>query len=299
MNCCNFKAKQCNYLCKMKKLISCFWVLVVLCAHGQDKPAYRIFNAKGKPTTYKAMLKASKNTNVVLFGELHNNSIAHWLQLALIKDLILERNLVLGAEMLEQDNQEALNNYLAGTINQKQLDTLARLWPNYKTDYAPLVNFAKENKLAFVATNIPRRFASLVHKKGFAILDSLSDVEKSWIAPLPIPFDSLLSTYQNIFNMLGAHASPNLVKAQAIKDATMAYFISKNIAPNKIFVHFNGAYHSDFYEGIGWYLKHYNASLKHVTISTVTQDQLKNLEKEHLRKADFIICVDQDVTTTY
>jgi hypothetical protein len=66
-----------------------------------------------------------------------------------------------------------------------------------------------------------------------------------------------------------------------------------------VFVHYNGAYHSDYYEGIGWYLKHYAPQLKVMTITTVSQKDLKKLDKEHLGKADFIICVDEDMTGTY
>lgn len=47
--------------------------------------------------------------------------------------------------MIETDNQQALNQYLKGEITQKGLDTLARLWNNHKTDYKPLVDFAKNN----------------------------------------------------------------------------------------------------------------------------------------------------------
>ena len=38
--------------------------------------------------------------------------------------------------------------FLNGTINDEGLDSMARLLKNYKTDYAPLVNFAKENFFA-------------------------------------------------------------------------------------------------------------------------------------------------------
>ena len=48
---------------------------------------------------------------------------------------------------------------------------MARLWNNFKTDYKPLVDFAKDNNLKFIATNIPRRFASLVFKGGFEVLE--------------------------------------------------------------------------------------------------------------------------------
>jgi len=196
--------------------------------------------------------------------------------------------------MLEADNQNELNDFLKGDINYKKLDSLARLWPNYKTDYAPLVNFAKENKLRFIATNIPRRYANLVYKKDFKALDSLSADEKSWIAPLPILFDSELPTYKNILKMMGKHGSPKLVKAQAMKDATMAHFILKNLKESYLFIHYNGAYHSDNYEGIQWYLKKGNE-----TISTVSQKNVKKLLSKNQKKADFIICVVETMTKTH
>lgn len=111
------------------------------------------------------MLKRLTDKDVLLFGEYHNNAIAHWLQLEVTKDLKEKRELVLGAEMFERDNQEALDLYLAGTIKQKQLDSMARLWKNYPTDYAPLVNFAKEHKIAFAATNVPRRYAAMCREE--------------------------------------------------------------------------------------------------------------------------------------
>jgi len=49
-----------------------------------------------------------------------------------------------------------------------------------------------------------------------------------------------------------SHGGENLPKAQALKDATMAFFISENYIFGKIFIHFNGAYHSDNYEEILW-----------------------------------------------
>lgn len=246
------------------------------------------------------MMKSANKSNVILFGELHNSAIAHWLELELTKELDKNNDLILGAEMFERDNQDELDAYLSDSITAEGLDSLARLWINYETDYAPLVDFAKENTLPFIATNIPRRLANLVYKNGgFKALDDLSVEEKSWIAPLPIPYDSLLPTYQNILVMMGEHGTPELVKAQAIKDATMGYSIAQHISDSTIFIHYNGAFHSNFYEGTLWYLNKYNKTCKPLTISTVTQSDVGKLEKEHKGKADYIICVDEDVTTTY
>lgn len=284
----------------MRKIVL---IILVLCfaftSFSQNKKGYRIFNKKGKEIKYSKMLKAMTSADIVLFGEFHNNPISHWLQIETTKDLFKKRKIKLAAEMFEADNQDALNKYISGNINQKSFDTLARLWPNYKTDYAPLVNFAKENKVEFIAANIPRRYASLVSKKGFEVLDSLSGKEKSWIAPLPIEYDAELPGYKKMIEMMGGHGGANLPKAQASKDATMAYFILKNYNQNELIIHYNGAYHSDNYEGILWYLKRKEPTLKYVTITTVSQKDNFKLDKENLNKADFIICVDEDMTTTY
>ncbi len=266
---------------------------------AQQKPAYVLYNANGKKVSYNKMIRQLAKKDIVLFGEFHNNAIAHWLELSVSKDLSEKRNLTFGAEMFEADNQDALNNYLAGKITAKGLDSSARLWSNYKTDYAPIVNFAKEKNLGFIATNIPRRYASLVSKKGFEALDTLSALEKTWMAPLPMEYDASLPGYVKMLDMMGGHGGPNLPKAQATKDATMAYFILQNFKPGNLFLHFNGSFHSDNYDGINWYLKRKQPGLKYATITTVSQKNIKELLAENKGKADYIICVDEDMTNTY
>jgi uncharacterized iron-regulated protein len=283
----------------MKKLALLCFVFLGIGLQAQDKLAYQLFDKNGKKVSYSKLLKAGLASEVVLFGEYHNNAICHWLELELTKDIAAEKQIVMGAEMFEADNQKAVNRYLADSITQKKLDSTARLWPNYKTDYKPLLDFAKEQKIKFVATNIPRRYASMVSKKGFEALDALTTEEKTWIAPLPMPYDENLPGYVNMMKMMGEHTSPNMPKAQATKDATMGYFIAKNVAPNAVFVHYNGTYHSDNFEGISWYLKTYKPEVKIITIATVEQKDLKNLETEHYNKADFILVIDEDVTKTY
>jgi len=283
----------------LRLTLLCLVSISLTFGYAQKKPAYKLYTGKGKKVSFKKLIKQAEKSNVILFGELHNNAIAHWLQLELTKTLGESHDLVLGAEMFERDNQDELNDYLNGNIDEKMLDSLARLWINYPTDYAPLVNYAKENNLPFVATNIPRRFANMVYKNGVQSLDTLSAEELSWIAPLPFPYDSLLPTYQNILKMMGEHGTPSLVKAQAIKDATMGHSIAPYLSDSSIFIHYNGAFHSNYYEGILWYLNQYADNVSPTVISTVTQSDISKLEKEHFGKADFIICVDEDVTTTY
>lgn len=284
----------------MQKLLVFLLISVIsIQSYSQKKQAYQIFNAKGKKVSYKRMLKKMNKTDVVLFGEHHNNPIIHWLQLEATVDLSVKRELTLGAEMFEADNQTQLNNYLAGTINQKEFDTVARLWSNYKTDYKPLVDFAKNNQIKFIATNIPRRYASKVFRGGFEVLEKLTSEEKEWMAPLPIKYDATLPGYVKMKSMMGGHGGDNLPKAQAVKDAAMSYFILKNRENNKLFIHYNGSYHSDNFEGIYWYLKQDKPNLEILTISISEQENIKKLKEENKQTADFVIAVPSTMTKTY
>jgi len=264
---------------------------------AQEKKVYQLYDGKGKKTNYKKLLKAAKNCDVLLFGELHNNAIAHWLQIELVKDM--DKEISLGAEMLEADDQQLLDAYLRAEIDYHTLDSLAGMWPNFKGDYLPLLDFAKEKKFAFTATNVPRKYASLVYKKGLQSLDSLTEAEKEYMAALPIPFDPDLPAYKQMLKMGHGHQGGHLAEAQAIKDASMAHFILQNREEGKPFVHFNGAYHSDYYEGIIWYLKKQAPNLKYLSISTVSGKAIQGLPDSHNGRADFILLVDEDVPTTY
>lgn len=291
----------------MKQVFFCLIVcLISVNVFGQDKHAYTLFNGKGEKVVYQSVVSAIKNSDLLLFGELHDNPIAHWLELELTVDVFdaTKGNIILSAEMFEADNQLILDEYLGGLISQQRFEAEARLWPNYKTDYKPLVEFAKSKGLKFVATNIPRRYAAMVSAGGFDTLQSLSVMAKSFIAPLPVEYDPNLGCYKGMLSMMGmpgkGKSNPEYFPmAQAIKDATMAYNITRNTSSGKVFLHFHGSYHSNNYEGIYWYVKRKMPNLKIVTIATVTQDDVNALAKENMGIADFIIVVPERMTRTY
>lgn len=287
----------------MKKYIFLALIITSLATTAQHKSAYKIFDKSGASSSYAEMLSVVSGADIVFFGELHNNAVSHWLQLELTKDLFIIKSdkLILGAEMFESDQQLLLDEYIEGLIAKKNFEEQARLWPNHNTDYAPLLDFAADNKIPFIATNIPRRYASIVFKNGFEAINDLSDEAKSFIAPIPIAYDPEIPSYKAMLQMGGmsGHTSANLPKAQAAKDATMAHFIIKNFTYGKVFLHFNGAYHSDNYEGIVWYINKGASDLNIKTITTVEQTDINILNEENLGTADFIIVVDEDFTKTY
>ncbi len=285
----------------IKKYILLSLVLITLLAFKSDKKAYQLFDEKGKEVNYSKLLEAAKEANIILFGELHDNPIDHWLEQELTKDLYSDKkeNLILAAEMFESDDQIIVDEYLSGAVSEKTLKDEAKLWTNFPNDYKPLLDFAKKNKLRFVAANIPRRYANMVYSRGLEKLDSINGEAARWIAPLPIQYDSTLTCYKDIFNQAKGHGGQNLPKSQAIKDATMAYFILKNFSTGKTLIHFNGSYHSDHHQGIEWYLKKSNPALKILTIGSTEQDNIEELDKENFDLANFILCTPTSMSKTY
>ncbi|MBT9393927.1 ChaN family lipoprotein [Hymenobacter sp. NST-14] len=281
-------------------------LLLATAAPAQDRPAYRLFTAAGKPAGYDKMLRELAAADVVFFGEQHNDPIGHWLELQLTKDLLRlkQGQLVLGLEMFERDVQPLLDQYTTGELDDKAFEVASRPWPNYATDYRPLLQLARQQKFRVVGTNVPRRYASLVARGGLPALDTLSPATKAWLAPLPLPVDFSLPGYQNMAQLFGADAAhaagtQNIIRAQALKDATMAYFLHQARPAGHLLLHLNGSYHSDNHDGILAYLRQQNPKLKVLTISTVTQEQLDKLDEENKQKADFVLVVPADMTKTY
>ena len=269
-----------------------------------EKSAYKIFNIDGKEAAYSGLLEDALSSEIILFGEIHDNPICHWLELELTKSLFQKKgkDLILGAEMFEADNSLILNEYLKGLISESSFESEARLWSGYETCYKPLLDYAEEMGLPFIATNIPRRYASVVHRGGFDALEGLSGNAKEFIAPGPIAYNQDLQCYYDMLEMtkeMGDETGDdNLPKAQAVKDATMAHFILQNFSKGRIFIHFNGTYHSDNYEGIAWYLKQEKPDIEIFTIASVEQEDIQSLDADNKGLGNYILCMPSSMTRT-
>jgi uncharacterized iron-regulated protein len=286
----------------MKNLIKV--IIFVICFNTNflttmsAKEAFKIYDNKGKELKYKKVVSKLFDSEIILFGELHNNPISHFLQIKFLKEIYNhDPKLTIGAEMFEADNQIVIDELLSGKIRLKDFENEARLWNNYKTDYSFFVNFALKNKVNLIATNIPRRYASLLAREGEKSLFDLDELAKKYICPLPMEYDEELEGYKSMAGMGANHGMPYIAQSQAIKDATMAYFIHKNFYNR--FYHLNGTYHSNNYEGIYWYLKKLNPDYRILTIASVEQDDIEKLNEDNKGLADIIIVIDSDMTKSY
>lgn len=272
---------------------------------SQNNPeTYRLFDSDGQVVDYQQMIGDLAQQDVVFFGEIHNCPIVHWLEYKVLESLYDKQadGLSVGMEMFEADNQLLVDEYMNRQISASQFEEECRLWPNYETDYKSVVDFVREKHLRLVATNVPRRYAGMVKNQGLACLDSVSDEAKKYMPELPIPYESNPQANEafGMMTLMGKNKDVNLEymgEAQGLKDATMAWFIAKNL--KRHLIHFNGNYHSDSGDGIVKYLRHYRPDVRIKTIYSVRQDEIEKLDSIYLGHGDYYICVPEDMVTSY
>jgi len=290
----------------MKNLLLLIAIIGLSNINAQNFDAFKFYNKKTKEISSKKLIEELADYDVVFIGEHHDNSINHWLEKRITEALFEKKNgqIILGAEMFERDNQQSLNSYLAGKIDAKNLKDSVRLWKNYETDYRPLVDFAKDKKLNFIATNVPRKYASQTSKQGIKSLEQLPESEKKFIAKLPIEVTLKTPGYKEMKSLMGDHVDEmklmNFISAQAIKDATMAESIFNNLQSGKTFIHYNGDYHSKQYGGIYWYLKKKDLNLKIAVISVFESEKPElSLPEKDFIPTEFNLVISSDMTKTY
>ncbi|MFN3431207.1 MAG: ChaN family lipoprotein, partial [Candidatus Sericytochromatia bacterium] len=146
--------------------------------------------ADGTRASVADVAQAMATADVVYLGEEHDDPVAHRLQSELLAqacDRAGKRPVALAMEMFERDVQLVLDEYLADAIREKDLLTDARPWPNYATDYRPLVEFAKSRGIPVIAANAPKRYVSRVGRLGQSGIDGLSATARGFLAPGPVP----------------------------------------------------------------------------------------------------------------
>lgn len=270
-----------------------FFSLQTAFVYSQEK--YVIYDTKKQqPTSIEMIVDAIAPGEILVFGELHGDSVAHNLQMQLAAALF-ERvgdKLVITMEMFETDIQHVLDEYLKGLIAEKNFIKESRAWNNYK-DYKPIVEFAKKESLAVIAANSPARYTNMVSRGGLnALLQLPKKVRKQWLPPMPI--DTLTGEYFDLFlKAMGGHVMPNMhiYQSQNLWDASMSYNIYKAAKNNQngVVYHLTGKFHSDYYLGTVFRLQHnYRQQVK--TISFNTERDINAIDWDKYSKiADYVI----------
>lgn len=290
----------------MKKLVFIALFILPFFAQSQDlSQHYKIYDVrKQKTISLDDIVTDLASANVLFFGEEHNDSVGHYLEVTLFQKLAnaYGNKLGLTLEMFHTDVQPVINEYLAGIITEKNFIKEARAWNNYK-DYKPMVEFAKSQGINVIGGNAAARYSNSVTKNGLEILTKIPAHSKQFLPPSPI--DTLTGRYYEKFiGLLGGHGmgAMKVYQTQNFWDATMAWSIAKFAKTNKDAKIFqvNGRFHSD--EKLGTYaqLKKYAPKLKALNIAAFPSDDFNdpNWEK-HKDLGDYVILTDPKVKKTF
>jgi uncharacterized iron-regulated protein len=255
-------------------------------------------------TDFEAMLAETSRAHVVFVGEQHDDPNTHRLELAILEGLKRRRaDVALALEMFERDVQEQLSSYADGRMGEDELLSGSRPWPRYATDYRPLVEFARANRWPILATNVPRRLASAVAKGGLGALTS-SDDRALYAADVQCPRDGYFARFETTMSehpMPGAEtrtAAENsaiverFYLAQCLKDETMAESIVRaRAAGGPLVVHVNGAFHSDFGDGVPERVRRRLPQVRLAVISILPVDDLDVVAPtaEDRKRADYLV----------
>ena len=236
-------------------LIALLPVLQVLPLVGP--PSYvpeRVYDTRQKAfSDFEVMLADLARADAVFIGEQHDDPNTHRLELAIVEGLARRGvPVIVSLEMFERDVQETLDRYTGGGISEQQFLKESRPWPRYATDYRPLVEFAKAGRRPVIASNVPRRIAADVGKKGLGAIDALGESRPLAARELACPPSG--SYFDRFKAAMGAHAgtTSNFYYAQCVKDETMGEAVADafhKTTGRVTIVHVNGAFHSDFGEG--------------------------------------------------
>lgn len=257
---------------------------------------------------FESLAAAAARSDVVFLGEQHDDASTHRMERALLQAVARRRgNVVLSLEMFERDVQARLDDYLAGRISEADFLRTTRPWPNYATDYRPLIEFARAHHWPVVAANIPRPMASAVSKQGLAAILDRTDSTRSWAAgAFQCPHDDY---FKRFVTAMGDHPMGpgppmsrdsldalvgRFYQAQCAKDETMAESIVRALgdAPGALIIHYNGDFHSDFGEGTAARTRQRLPHAKVLVISAIPVPTLESVRPDTERKrGDWLLFV--------
>jgi uncharacterized iron-regulated protein len=288
------------------------FALILVCAmttFGQDA-GFRIFDGSGTPSTLEQIVAEAGNVNVVFLGENHDDATGHALQLRIFKAIVekysKDRPTALSLEMFERDVQVVVNEYLSGLISENHFLLSSRPWKNYATDYKPLVELAKAQRLPVIAANAPRRYINMVSRNGRSSLDPLSKGAKQWLAPLP--YAQASEAYANKFKALMGPSPEarmglaNILDSQSLWDATMAFSISEFLKKKKnpMVVHLVGGFHTESRLGTAEHLAKYARKAKFLVVTIRYEDDYTKFDKsKHEKIGDFVILTDAKLPRSF
>lgn len=183
---------------------------------------YRL--ADGTAVSEDTFADALAARQFILVGERHTVESHHQGQLAVIRQLAVRGlPVAIGMEMMRSDSQAYLDAWVAGKLNEAEIqavyaDNWNYPWPLYR----PIFLYAREKGIPMVGLNVPREVTRQVAREGFG---SLSPEQRGDLPFVTCRVDDEYLAY--IQEAYGAHAHGRMkfehfCEAQLVWDKAMA-----------------------------------------------------------------------------
>ena len=232
---------------------------------------YQLYTPSGEHIALSKLPIELQQADVILIGEWHTHAGIHRFQTDMLKQLTsYDRSLALSMEQFTRDKQPVVDAYLRGEIGEQYLMKQANAWPNYESDYRPLVEFAKQKNLPVIAANAPKSIVRCIGRQGLDYINKLDDDQRMFIAQA---INTGSSPYKEKFMASMHHGKPEQTEkqfaAQVTWDETMAESIVSYLDdnPGAQVVHVAGKFHTEQGLGTAASILSRNPSLKVVVIS--------------------------------
>ena len=291
---------------------------------------------------WEEIMDAVAGADVIVLGEEHDDAVGHGFQLAVVED-VLQRwpDSAVSMEMFDRTEQAVVDDYLADFIDLEtfqertastrwlklsrqyaagELDRttfeqrMARLgWPEWETNYQPIVDTAKAAGVPVIAANTPWLvYMSVARRDGFGRLDDVTTAQRALFeVPDRIPDGAYRQRFWEVLagraegepaadvdvddDDEGAHPGFDdetilgMFRGQLVMDATMAASIAetRRAGAEKV-VHLVGHFHCDFEGGLVQELRYRDPDAR-ILVITVLAEAETELRDEDSGRADFVV----------
>lgn len=172
------------------------------------------------------MLSAITDARIVYVGETHDNPAAHRLELDVLKAMAEQYpgKLSLGMEMFNSGQQEALDQWTAGELSEKEFLKNSAWFNNWRMDYAyyrDILNYARDHSIPVIGLNATRE---MVKKIGRTPFDALDEETRAQLPEIDMEDPYQLAMAKAIFadHNNGDAMLDGFLRIQTLWDETMA-----------------------------------------------------------------------------
>jgi uncharacterized iron-regulated protein len=183
------------------------------------------------------MVKKSKNSDVFIIGEAHDNYDCHRFQRDFIEALHQENpKIIVGFEFFLREDNEALEAWLQGTIGEAELLQKTGWYQKTSFNYGftrLVMDVIKKNNIKVIGLNIPRTILRQVSRKGYT---SLSPEEKKLFPTIGIYNREHEYFIKSVFGSFAVQVPmwfTNIYNAQKCWDVVMAESMRQVLADKK------------------------------------------------------------------